>query len=103
MAGFRLQFVQPIPSVNTKPAIKSRRRWENTPHVDPESIAKRLEAFNAARWSNAMEGRYECAKNAAALEQYARREIDRAERDRRLQFDLWKMRASEDVVAPWAV
>ena len=56
-----------------------------------------------ARWTNATEGRYESAEDAAALEQYARREIDRAERDRRLQFDLWKMRASEDVVAPRAV
>ena len=56
--------------------------------MDPETIATRLEALDAARRNNAMEGLYESAEDEAALDEYARGEIDRAELDRRLRADL---------------
>jgi len=56
--------------------------------MDTKTISVRIQALREARANNAMEGLYESAEDAAALEQYARGEIDRAELDRRLRADL---------------
>jgi hypothetical protein len=50
-----------------------------------EEIARRVEGLRLARVSSAMEGLYEYAEDAAALDAYARGEIDRAEFDRRIR------------------
>ena len=62
--------------------------------MDPETIATRLDALKAARMNNAMEGLYESSRDAAALDAFARGEIDRAELDRRLRADLRKISPS---------
>ncbi|MBW8077070.1 MAG: hypothetical protein GJU76_03130 [Gallionella sp.] len=58
------------------------------PRYSPEQIQRCLAALADARANNAMEGLYESAADAAALDQYARGEIDRAEFDRRIRENL---------------
>lgn len=55
------------------------------PKYSSEEIDRRLAALAAARANNAMEGLYESAEDAAALDAFARGEIDRAALDRRLR------------------
>ena len=56
--------------------------------MDSKTISVRIQALREARANNAMEGLYESAEDAAALDAFARGEIDRAELDRRLRADL---------------
>jgi hypothetical protein len=49
-----------------------------------EEIARRIEGLRLARISGAMEGLYEAAEDTAALDAFARGEIDRAEFMRRI-------------------
>ena len=63
--------------------------------MDTKTISVRIQALRAAGANNAMEGLYESAEDAAALDavvllliRFARGEIDRAELDRRLRADL---------------
>ncbi len=58
------------------------------PKYSPEEIERRLAALADARANNAMEGLYESAADAAALDQYARGAIDRTEFDRRIRTNL---------------
>jgi hypothetical protein len=54
------------------------------PQFDEETIARRVEALRLARVDGAMEGLYELPNDAAALDAFARGEIDRAEFMRRV-------------------
>jgi Antitoxin VbhA len=55
------------------------------PQFSKEEIARRIEALRLARASSAMEGLYELPQDAAALDAFARGEIDRAEFMRRVR------------------
>lgn len=51
---------------------------------DAKTVARRVEALRLARVDSAMEGLYEQADDAAALDAFARGKIDRAEFERRI-------------------